>query len=123
MKVSRRDNLDRYYLVSWRGWALFAHHIHHDERPNVYHSHPWSWVSLILGCYNDHRIGAPPRRAWLFNWCKAGEPHRVTLPRGPVWSLCLHVPRSVRWAVFDAAGKILEIEPWRGVDHPERTAY
>lgn len=126
MKVSRRDNLDRYYLLEWRGWALFLHRIHHDEEPGVYHSHPWTWVSLVLGAYLDHRIGEPGepgRLRALVNWCRAGVPHRVTLPFGPVWTLCLHAPRSARWAVFDAAGRMREWEPWRGTANPDRRSY
>jgi hypothetical protein len=77
----------------------------------------------VLGTYLDHRIGVTARRVLGINWCRAGVPHRVTLPRGPVWTLCLHGPRRVKWAVFDEAGRRLEEEPWRGTDKPERTEY
>lgn len=123
MKVSRRANLDRYYLLEWRGWALFLHRIHHDENPGVYHSHPWSWVSLVFGRYLDHRIGQESRLVRFLNWCPAGLPHRVTLPAGPVWTLCLHAPRSARWAVHDESYRAVEWEPWRGTEKPERIEY
>lgn len=126
MKVSRRATVDRYYLASWRGWAVFLHRIHRDEQEGVYHSHPWSWVSVILGSYTDHRFvvtGARSRVRQFFNWCRAGEPHRVTLHNGPVWTLCIHAPRVCQWATFDQLGQVIEREPWRGTANPERTEY
>lgn len=140
MKVSRRATVDRYYLASWRGWAVFLHRIHRDEQEGVYHSHPWSWVSVILGSYTDHRFVYPwgsrlgtgtgtgtrstrSRVRQFFNWCRAGEPHRVTLHNGPVWTICIHAPRVCPWATFDQWGQVIEREPWRGTDNPERTEY
>jgi hypothetical protein len=32
-KVSRRDNLDRYYVLQALGFGLFVHRIHHNEEP------------------------------------------------------------------------------------------
>lgn len=130
MKVSRRDTIDRYYLFSWRGWGLFLHRIKKNE-PDTYHSHPWSWWSIIFGAYMDHRFDYGPgtysenrgRERWFFNSCPAGVPHRVTLHRGPVWTLCLHAPRIVKWAVYSEGGMKLEEEPWRGVENPGRTSY
>ena len=125
LTVSRRGNLDRYYLLKWRGWGLFLHEIHHDEREGVYHSHPWWWVSLVFGRYYDHRLWSKPGHlAAGLNWCLAGEPHRVTLYDGkPVWTLLLHAPRSCRWAVYDKDSHVLEVEPWRGTSDPERKEY
>lgn len=131
MRISRRDTIDRYYLLSWRGWGLFLHRIKRDE-PKTYHSHPWTWWSIILGSYIDHRFedslgerffNSSSTVKRFFNSCPAGVPHRVTLRRGPVWTLCLHAPRTVRWAVYGPTGRKLEEEPWRGTENPERTSY
>lgn len=121
MKVSRRDNLDRFYVLQAFGFGLFVHHIHHDEDADVFHSHPWSGVSLILGRYLEERFGESPRIRWFFNVLRAERFHRVTLPRGPVWSIFVHGRRSNRWAVKHRDGRTLDVEPWRGVGG--RTAY
>ncbi len=112
LKVSRRDNLDRYYLFKWRGFGLFIHYIHHDE-PDSFHNHPWPGVSLILGAYREETFKGS-RIKWFFNLV-GKTPHRVTLPRGPVWTLFFHLPRNNHWKVFNRKGVILCEEPWRGV--------
>lgn len=121
MKISRRDNLDRHYLWQWFGLGLFAHHIHHDEDADIFHSHPWDGISLIFGSYTEERFGEPPRRRRFFNFIKAPRHHRVTLPNGPVWSLFLHFRRYNRWEVKHRDGRILDVEPWRDVGG--RTSY
>jgi hypothetical protein len=123
VKISRRANLDRYYLFQCRWFAIFLHKIHHDEVEGVYHSHPWSWFSLIFGWYREHKIGRAPRNCVLLNRCRAGDPHRVTLPAGTVWTLCIHGRRRCQWKVFNECGDVLDVEPWRGVEKQDRKEY
>lgn len=123
MKVSRRATVDRYYIVKLAGFAVFVHHIHHDDPPDVMHSHPWPWLSIILGSYDEERFGEPVRRRRLFNFIRAGDPHRVTLPNGPVWTILIHGRRRCPWAVIDRDGVVIDVEPWRGVENPDRTSY
>ncbi len=118
MKVSRRDNLDRYYLFSRWGFALFLHHVHHDEEPDLYHSHPWSGLSFIFGRYREQRFGEKPKCRWGFHWVPARRHHRVDLPWGPVWTLFFHLRRSNRWEVMDDTGEVISIEPWRAIGGP-----
>ena len=120
MKVSRRDNLDRYYLVQAFGYGIFLHRIHHDEGLSL-HSHPWSWASLIFGSYVEERLGEAPRVRRGWNAMRAGVAHRVVIPNGPVWTLLVHGRRRVPWKVFDRGGHVLDVEPWRGVGG--RTSY
>lgn len=117
MKVSRRSNTDRYYVLQAFGFGLFVHHIHHDE-PDTFHSHPWDGWSLIFGGYLEERFGEKPRMRWILNRIRATRFHRVTLPRGPVWTLFVHGRRSNRWAVKDRNGQVLSVERWRGVGGP-----
>jgi hypothetical protein len=121
VKISRRDNLDRYYLFQFLGFGVFLHRMHHDEERGIYHSHPWNGVSFILGSYLEERFGEEPKPRRLFNIIRATRFHRVSLPNGPVWSLFIHGRRCNRWAVKNAFGRILSIEPWRGVGG--QTAY
>lgn len=121
MKVSRRDNLDRYYVLKLFGFGLFVHRIHHDEEEGIYHSHPWNGVSIILGSYLEERYGEEPKIRRFFNTIKATRFHRVSLPNGPVWSIFIHGKRCNLWAVKNATGRILSTEPWRGIGG--RTSY
>lgn len=132
MKVSRRGTNDRYYLVQTRWFGVYVHRIHHDEG-ETYHTHPWSWFSIVFGAYDDHRLHRSGTDGWLvthssrrvryWNRCRAGEAHRVTLPRGPVWTICFRGRRRGRWEVQDAEGAVLEVEPWTGMENPTRTEY
>ncbi len=121
MRVSRRDNLDRYYLFKVFGYGVFVHYIHHDEERNVYHTHPWNAISFILGSYTEERLEIGVRTVRFLNVINAVVPHRVVLPNGPVWSLVIHGPRYNKWGVFNGNGKALDVEPWRGVGG--RTSY
>jgi hypothetical protein len=120
VKISRRDNLDRYYLLKLFGFGLFLHRIHHDEDPDTFHSHPWSGLSLIFGSYTEEILGRPKRRKRLFNLVRAKEFHRVELS-GQVWTLFLHGRKNNRWQVKSRSGEILDTEPWSGIGG--RTSY
>jgi hypothetical protein len=117
MRVSRRDNLNRYYVWQGFGFGLFIHYIHHDEEPDVFHSHPWDGISFLFGSYLEERFGEAPILRRFLNVIHATRHHRVSLPNGPVWSVFVHGRRreSHRWSVKNRAGVIFDIEPWRGV--------
>jgi hypothetical protein len=121
MKVSRRDNLDRYYIIQAFGFGLFVHRMHHDEDLDIFHSHPWDGISFILGGYLEEQFDPVPKMKWFFNVIKAETFHRVSLPNGPVWSVFIHGRRKNRWAVKHRDGTILDVEPWRDVGG--RTSY
>ena len=132
MKVSRRANNDRYYCLQTRWFGVYVHRIHHSEGP-TFHTHPWSWVSIVFGSYDDERLVRSGTDGWLvtsrtrrvFGWnrCRAGVAHRVTLPRGPVWTICFRVPRRCQWQVLSPDGDVIEVEPWTGLENPSRTEY
>jgi hypothetical protein len=118
--VSKRDNLDRYYLLKIFGFGIFLHHIHHDEDEGVYHNHPWSGLSIIFGSYIEQYWNQKPKIRRWFNWIRATRHHRVTLFK-PVWTLFIHGPRSNKWSVLNERGEVVDVEPWRGVGG--RTSY
>jgi hypothetical protein len=122
VKVSRRDTCDRYYLISLFGFAVFLHRLHCDEEKGVYHNHPWSGISLIIGSYLEQRYGDRPRIRRLLHFLPATTYHRLELPNGPVWTIFFHFRRSNRWRVINEQGKVMVTEPWRGVEG-EVTSY
>jgi hypothetical protein len=118
VKVSRRDNLDRYYLFKLFGFGIFLHWIHHDEDPWLYHNHPWNGISIIFGEYLEERRGKKPILRRYFNFIHAKIHHRVSLPSGPVLTLFIHGRRYNRWSVVDRNGRLVAEEPWRGIGGP-----
>lgn len=123
MKVSKRENCDRYYLLKLFGIGIFLHKIHTSEKVDVFHTHPWNGISFIFGSYNEQHIGEPLRKKSYFNFVKAKTPHRVEVGVKPVWTLFIHGPKCNTWAVFDKTNKVLDTEPWNGLNNPERKAY
>ncbi len=121
MKVSKRDNLDRYYLLKLFGYGVFLHKIHHDEDVDVYHNHPWDGISLIFGSYLEERLGEQPKVKRFINIVKAERYHRVSLPKGLTWTLFIHGRRYNKWTVVNKKGKVLSEEPWRGVDGEQKS--
>jgi hypothetical protein len=120
MKVSRRDNLDRYYLLKLFGYGIFFHHIHHDEDKDVFHNHPWNGISIIFGSYREERYMQGKKLRRFFNLIKATRFHRVEISK-PVWTLFIHGRKCNHWQVMNRAGKILDTEPWEGIGG--RTSY
>lgn len=112
IKVSKRDNCDRYYLIKFLGFGVFLHKIHTDEELDLYHNHPWSWISIIFGSYIEERFGKKPRIKRLINFAKSTTFHRITVSR-PVWTLFLHFRRNNNWQVKNGDNQIISEEPWR----------
>ncbi len=121
MKISRRDSLDRYYLLDVWGFGLFLHRIKQSDPFDTLNTHPWNGISFILGSYIEHRLDKPTKlRRWV-NLLTGNVPHRVELCNGPVWTVFVHGRRHNKWGVFDLQGNLLDSEPWRGVGG--RTSY
>lgn len=64
MKVSRGASLDRYYLLKLFGFGVFLHKIHHDDPFRLYHSHPWNFISIIFGWYDEGRLETKSITVW-----------------------------------------------------------
>lgn len=114
-KVSERNTAKRYYVFSLFGFAIFIHRLYKDEEKGVYHNHPWSGISLILGSYLEQRFGEAPKLRRLFHFLPATTHHRLELPNGPVWTIFFHFRRSNKWTVINDNGDVLVEEPWRGI--------
>lgn len=120
MKVSKRENLDRHYLLQAFGFGIFFHHIHHSEDIDVFHNHPWNGISFIFGSYDEERFGESKKKRSFFNFIKAARFHRIEISK-PVWTLFIHFRKSNKWQVKGRDGKILDTAPWDGIGG--RTAY
>ena len=113
LKVSRGDSLDRFYLFKAFGCGLFVHRIHHSDPVGVYHSHPWSGLSIILGSYEEsYRDDTRVRRRRFLNWVRANRHHR-TIVNKPVWTIFFHLRKSNQWSIMDTTGAKVEA-PWEG---------
>jgi hypothetical protein len=115
-RVSKRENCNRHYVWQRWGFGLFIHEIHTSEDRNVFHNHPWSGISLILGSYVEQYHGTRPVRRWLINWIKAERHHRIEVNR-TVYTIFFHFRRKNNhsWTVIDTDGNVLKREPWRGI--------
>lgn len=113
MKVSRGASLDRYYLLSWRGYGVFVHHIHHSDPAGVFHNHPWNAACFILGAYLEEYSDKTTRLRMLWNPLQAERFHRVEIFR-PVYTLVFHGKRCNQWCVMDENTGTMSAEPWRG---------
>lgn len=117
MKISKGESLDRYYLFKLFGYGLFLHHIHHSDPDLIYHSHPWSGLSIIFGSYtevfynDDGQIETKKRT--LFNWIPDYRHHSVKVGPKGVWTLFFHLPRSNTWSIVDNFGNKVN-SPWEG---------
>lgn len=128
IKVSRGESIDRYYLFKLFGFGVFLHHIHHSDPEHLYHTHPWSGLSLFWGSYvectqeweeSELESGVPTRLVGrvrtrrCLNWVRAARPHRVIVDR-PMWTLFIHLPKSNQWGIFDDFGNQVAKTPWEG---------
>lgn len=116
IKVSRRDNCDRYYVWQRWGFGLFIHKLHTTETPGVFHNHPWDGISLIIGSYREQTRGSRPVWRTFLNYVRAERHHRVEVD-SVVYTIFFHFRRKKNhsWTVVDNAGKVIKQEPWRGV--------
>lgn len=113
-RVSRRDTADRYYIFQLWGFALFLHYLHKSEDVGVFHNHPWTGISLILGHYYEQRLGERLKKCYGIRWVPAKVHHRIEITK-PVWTVFFHFRRSNQWTVVDAKGNTLATEPWRAI--------
>jgi hypothetical protein len=123
-----QDHMVRYRLVQTPWFGLYLHRLNtpDDARP-IPHTHPWSFVSLVLrGGYTEdvERRDHTGRREmwWNTTWrtgtihrLRATDAHKITkLRRSPTWTLLLVGPRRPEpaWGYWDRN----RFTPWN--EHP-----
>ena len=130
---SKKDNLERWYVLKIGHYALFIHRALRTDDPDVFHTHPWNGLSFIIGGYREEvlefeldggeeYVDTKTQSRRFINYVRAKTPHRVELTNGPVWSIFIHGPRCNQWGVFNRKGELVEEEPWRGIS-PARKNY
>lgn len=117
IRVSRGMSIDRFYILSTPWFGIKMHRIHSSDPPGVYHNHPWPAISLHWRAYNElFPNNKGPYLRKMLNYLPAKRHHRVMLlDDKPVWTLLIHGKRCNRWSTCDEDGKIMAVEPWRGV--------
>jgi len=122
LKRSHGASIDRYYVFKLFGFGAFLHNIHDSDPAGLYHSHPWSGVSIIFGSYTEEfkgdyhgpRFGCEVYRRhcrWI-NFISAKQHHRVIVSK-PTWTLFVHLRKSNKWSIINEAGETVEA-PWEG---------
>ncbi len=108
-----RPYMERYYLLSVAGRALFLHRFWGSD-PDGTHCHPWTFIVMIIrGAYFEETLDG------LLTYCAAGRLrfsqaerlHAVRIPpslEGKVWTLFAHGKRWRDWGFVAGPG-----EPWR----------
>ncbi len=122
LKKSQGASIDRYYLFKLFGFGAFLHNIHDSDPEGLYHSHPWSGVSIIFGGYVEEKRGSYPgkrfgsdvfrRRKRFINFVSAKTHHRVIVSK-PTWTLFIHLRKSNKWSIINDAGETVT-QPWEG---------
>ena len=123
IKVSKRENCDRYYLFQGFGFGIFIHKLHTDETPDVFHTHPWNAISFILGSYKEQKINGGSVKKSFFNFVRAKTPHRIEVGDKPVWTLFFHGRKCNKWGVFNKNCDQIDSEPWDGMENPDRKSF
>jgi hypothetical protein len=104
---------DEVYLRRWwviprnRLFNVYLHQFLHDDDDRALHDHPWLFnLSIMLrGAYIEHTFDGPKARrrgGFYFRWGRS--PHRVVLPRGPVWTLFITGPVVRDWGFYCPQG-------------------
>lgn len=118
-EVSYGNTLDRYYILKLFGCGIFVHKIHHSDPAGIYHNHPWSFFSIILGEYWESRFEdghVTTDRLSFWNFVKAKTYHRIIINTGePIWTVVFHGPKTnPDWTVIDSLGTVLKTKPFEG---------
>ena len=107
--------MHRWILYLW-ACSLRVHHLRRSDVCDP-HTHPWWFLSVILGRYTEElpidpeNPAGPTRRhaRWFLNWGAPHRSHRVILDHGPVWTLVFTSPKVNSWGFHTPEGFV----PWQ----------
>jgi hypothetical protein len=92
----------KFYLFHLCGYGLFLHKIEQSDRRGVFHNHMWNNINFYFGRVLEQKYREEPVLRWgLSTLITTEEYHRVKIPYGPVWRLCLHGPIKTERKVID----------------------
>jgi hypothetical protein len=123
--INNRVHLYRWTLFRCRWFQVVLHNFRSDDPPDL-HDHAWWNVSIVLrGVLKETTYKHVPWAvlpAYYSRYLRAGsvrirsaaELHRLSVVRGPVWTLFITGPERRQWGYDTDAGWI----PWQR--YPEK---
>jgi hypothetical protein len=124
--------MNRYWVVPYSRWrwllAARVHHILRSDHDDVFHDHPWSYLTIILrGGYwevrprwNDSGLYTGEERVWygpgsvLFRRAKSW--HRLEIPQGKTaWTLFITFRYQQKWGFLVAPENKVRYEEYLGL--------
>ncbi len=114
--------LTRYYIYhrekaeGRRIARTYLHHIHRSDAKDVWHDHPWSFISIVLWRGYVEFTPTGRKRIWpgMVIYRPAAWKHRLELTR-PAITLVFAFGRSKEWGFF--VGNSEKRIPWRQYDY------
>lgn len=101
----------RWHLLRWRGIQIALHRWLLSDNDRALHDHSADNISILLtGSYREwfsHNWEKPHwklRLPFIPYFRRGGEPHRVELHRGPLWSLWIRFAPFREWGFWCPKG-------------------
>jgi hypothetical protein len=100
----------RFRLLDSRRLGIKIHQICRSDQSELFHDHPWSFVSLTLSRRRYTQIRLDESALQTVDRSRvrrvhATERHRIDVSGGrPCWTLVIHGPRNNEWRFYDRAG-------------------
>lgn len=84
--------------------ALFIHRLYRSDPDQHLHDHPWDWISIPLGFYEEEDASGT-HTCWPLvpRFRKAEYAHRLYL-LNPVWTIFIHFRRRREWGFHTHTG-------------------
>lgn len=94
----KRLYMRRFYLFRSSRVSIFLHYLARGDEDQHLHSHPWSFIAILLsGTYlEEDAQGFHRKYPFIPRFRKAEYQHRLHLAK-PIWTLFIHFKRRRRW--------------------------
>jgi hypothetical protein len=97
------EKFTRYSLIKTRWGNLYLHQLNAPDWHPTCHSHPWSFITLLIKGGYLEQVGAKNfhRRVGTILYRPAEFAHNVITPYGTSWSLVVTSPKKREWGFTD----------------------
>jgi hypothetical protein len=92
--------------IIWCGISLRLHKFHKGDDDRAYHDHPWWFISLPIGSYQEHTPQNTPKKikACRLYFRRAKHQHIVKLlSTKPVWTIILTGRKTRNWGFWNGS--------------------